>query len=493
MPWNDKDALTPQALNSRSGTVFNVKDPDFGATGDGTTDDTTAIQAAIDAATLVKGSVFFSAGIYKITSELDGKADITLEGVGDGSIIDGSTVVSGNQGLIRFQQKDNITIKRLQFRDNGTNQNSLVVFWGCSHVVLDGITCIQAARDTNVACVRYFGTGASSSDFRCVNSFFRHCNLGVICIGVASGPFTLKQIHIAGNVFDGTNSRATNGVIKIDILCTDVAIIGNLIHGDGNANEGINVQEDCSHIVIQGNVVRSVIEQGIYVQAGQTAGDMSEVVISNNIVEAGTIGIELDPQDAGTFSNILLANNILRGNTINGIRCTATSVTGLSIIGNIILDYGAGNSKGIFLEAANADILILGNYVNTTQSGTSTESIRWTGATPTLVGNVFLGSRSTSEVFTNATFPAIAAHNIGITSVNTGTSNIATGNTEVTATHGLDFLPLSSGISVTATNDLGNAAKFWIDTITTTTFKIKVDADPGATTATFAWHVSRFD
>jgi hypothetical protein len=45
-------------------------------------------------------------------------------------------------------------------------------------------------------------------------------------------------------------------------------------------------------------------------------------------------------------------------------------------------------------------------------------------------------------------------------------------------------------INVRPTNDLGTATKWWIDTLSGDTFKIKVDAAPGATTATFAWEAN---
>lgn len=61
--------------------AFNVKD--FGAEGDGSTDDTTAIQAAIDAAeTAGGGIVYFPPGTYKLTAALDLKAKVILRGVG---------------------------------------------------------------------------------------------------------------------------------------------------------------------------------------------------------------------------------------------------------------------------------------------------------------------------------------------------------------------------------------------------------------------------
>jgi hypothetical protein len=50
--------------------VINVKDPAYGATGDGSTNDTAAIQAAIDALPANGGTVFFPAGEYVTTAAL---------------------------------------------------------------------------------------------------------------------------------------------------------------------------------------------------------------------------------------------------------------------------------------------------------------------------------------------------------------------------------------------------------------------------------------
>lgn len=70
------------ALGALTNLVFNVKDPTYGATGDGTTDDTAAIAAAITAATVNGGVVFLPPGTYKITSALTLEPDTSLIGSG---------------------------------------------------------------------------------------------------------------------------------------------------------------------------------------------------------------------------------------------------------------------------------------------------------------------------------------------------------------------------------------------------------------------------
>ena len=83
----------------------------------------------------------------------------------------------------------------------------------------------------------------------------------------------------------------------------------------------------------------------------------------------------------------------------------------------------------------------------------------------------------------------MVTENDGWKTENTGTATVANGQTTIAVTHGLSITPLASHILVTPTNSMGNATKYYVDTITSTQFTIHVNADPGATTATFAWAV----
>ena len=76
-------ALTKATYSMISGAPVNVFD--FGATGDGTTDDTAAIQAALDSFTVRGGDLLFPIGIYKITSTLTIDKPINIYGSGEGS------------------------------------------------------------------------------------------------------------------------------------------------------------------------------------------------------------------------------------------------------------------------------------------------------------------------------------------------------------------------------------------------------------------------
>lgn len=69
--------------------VLSVKEPRFGAVGDGVTDDTTAIQAAITAAQTIASTVFIPDGTYKVSSSLlvAPSTGVSIRGAGRGSIL----------------------------------------------------------------------------------------------------------------------------------------------------------------------------------------------------------------------------------------------------------------------------------------------------------------------------------------------------------------------------------------------------------------------
>jgi len=90
----------------------------------------------------------------------------------------------------------------------------------------------------------------------------------------------------------------------------------------------------------------------------------------------------------------------------------------------------------------------------------------------------------------------VSSLNSGLPLLNTVTGNavVASGSTSASfVVHGLGIQPDPEDFTITPTNDLGNAVKWWVSNITAATFNINVDVAPGVNTATFAWRIQRKD
>lgn len=109
-------------INRLDSMVINVKHPTYGATGNGTTDDTTAIQNAINAAASTAGvftggkTVLIPAGVYLVTSIIL-KHLVTLQGTGRGTIL--KHAPAATTGMVRITDT---TVQQTQLRD--------MILWG---------------------------------------------------------------------------------------------------------------------------------------------------------------------------------------------------------------------------------------------------------------------------------------------------------------------------------------------------------------------------
>jgi hypothetical protein len=93
-----------------SSNVISVKD--FGAVGDGATNDRVAIQNAVQAASILGGIVYFPPGTYNIDSAVVLLSGVTLLGAGPSASVIRSTSASDN--LIMCTSAINATIRDLQ-------------------------------------------------------------------------------------------------------------------------------------------------------------------------------------------------------------------------------------------------------------------------------------------------------------------------------------------------------------------------------------------
>lgn len=276
--------------------VYNVKAAPYSATGDGTTNDTTAIQAAIDAAEAAGGGiVYFPTATYICHGLTIEGSNITLMGAGWGSVLKQVAGASDNTHLITSLGTSTATTGNrtglrfigLQFlgridTDAATQFVHLLAISGVSDVLIDN--CLFKAWRGDAL---YIGSGITTSVERhnervrvqnCTFDGVTKTNRNGITVIDATGLWItrcgfmnctatdrpgaidiepnnnayhrVRDLHVERNYFENVGGNV--GVIILDVtptqatLTTDVQgvyFVGNTIRGATNSSAGIFVRQ----------------------------------------------------------------------------------------------------------------------------------------------------------------------------------------------------------------------------------------------------------
>jgi len=300
---------------------------EFGALGDGTTNDTAGIQAAVDYAHQIGASVFFPSGVYRL-SQLVLRAGTILQGVSSGTYPDNNTI-SGASVLARLANtnKDLLLapdganycrISDLAIDGNRNNNTS-----GYGLYVADGATAQEAQLvvnrcyfhdnpDSNVylgkdrransitnGVFNYSGHGdgitVAGSDNTIAGSILGSNGRAGICLGTtATQNWAASSPANAANIVYVINNDIYDNLVGI-ALANDSA--GCMVAGNGidrNKYQGITVYSGGSNSVVT-NTLHSngVAKDNTYAHI-DVGARVSQVCVSNN---------NFGPLDAG-FANI---------------------------------------------------------------------------------------------------------------------------------------------------------------------------------------------
>lgn len=326
-----------------SPAVFSVKS--FGAKGDGSTDDTTAIQSAITAAVAVSGKVYFPAGTYIISPPTTNfifnvtAGNVAFVGDGIGVSILKIKNSAGDYKVVFGPYSNaisNILFQGLSFNQNTTN----------NPVTGTITTLIRALVVTNHPSNNLAVLDCEFTDVNCLNMIVSYNTETVIrgCrfTGVGGGTtyHDSSLLYIAGensvvenNIFIASAPGAAGAVSAIETHGGKQTITGNTIDA---FQDGINV-------------------------TGVALTDSDGITVTGNAITRGYYGIDIFSSTNGSHNS---------GFGVFGLTISGNSIVLNQILYTVNAQSGAaptGNPSGIFVDpSANlplSNISITGNTV----------------------------------------------------------------------------------------------------------------------------------
>ncbi len=428
-----------------SGKIF-ILATDYGVTFDGSTDDATAMQNAINAAISSKKILYLAPGTAIIGTQLIINAALTVMGAGRESTI--------------LKAKNNLN-------------NYMMLFSAGVGVAINGAHFMDFTVDGNFTGQTAGGGIQADGAVQCTfeRIHFTACYDFGLKLGPMNGGAFGHHNRVVSCLFDNSSSPGVGGGAWLTssdenwFVASDFEFLGGATQLGGKPtgmiydNAGLQHIVGCNFVAGYNNVI------------GVRVRDTKGTKVTSSTFD----GIPGD----GVFivgNKCVVSDNIFTGIGDNGSTVPASGIhteyaAHFNVISGNMLETSTntGNTRSLIREeniGNPGDNLIVGNSLS--QNAAPTDALLETGGTNTIIRD-----------------------NIGWVTESSGTATVANGTTSIAVTHNQSGTPGIQDISATPTNSLGNATKFWITNITATQFTINVDVDPGATTATLAWNVRR--
>jgi len=354
-------------LAGARGASVNVRAPEYGARGDGRTDDTAAIQRAIQAVAGTGGTVLVPAGTYLVNTVASSSRGLVLGSrmtlkLADGAVLKAIPSAAQNYTIVSVASATQVAVLGGTLLGDRSRHTGGAGEWGMGlsiqnsqQVSVSGVVAmdcwgdgfyISGSADVTLAAVRAEhnrrnGLSVTSCAGLSVRgSVFRNSRGTAPEAGLDIEPNpgeTVDRVAISGCTFaDNAGSGLESGVPDSNLgraFVTNVVIDGNTFTGngrtpaDGGARMAIRISNAPGTQVLR-NIVRDNTGQGIYLRYNADGS-----LVAGNVV-TGTQGDGI--VQAACRDNRIIDNRVT-GNSGHGIlstNCTGGSVSGNAVSGN---------------------------------------------------------------------------------------------------------------------------------------------------------------
>jgi len=318
----------------------------YGATGNGTTDDSAAIQAAIAAAGS-GNAVFLPSGTYAVATSISLRDGVSLIGAG----IEATTIkgIAGLATAVLLGTSGN-TVSDVTIRDLTIDGNRTAFATN-----VKGVQVTAGARIT-IEKVRF-------EDVR---------DIAIYLFGTPDATIELCHLYQCGKGgLSGHNINLESGCDRAKILYNTIIKNGEV----GDTGFGIRLDTNCNDALIEGNyieqatVVSTVQGDRILEPIGWNSNCLRTKAINNTCLRGGDNGISVSGPES------IVEGNRVDSSCQSGIAMLSTAVN--SVINNNIVKNTSQNASiaqaGISMGTGATDVVVTGNRCFDDQ-GTKTQA-----------------------------------------------------------------------------------------------------------------------